>query len=608
MPTISQLPPATQVAPADQIPLSQAGATHSVSLGTLLAGTQPAILAGSGTLLGRTSIGPGGPEAITPGAGLALSGTTLSATGMDHATFPAASSLVATDQVVLSSSGQPKLLEVARLRGLFEAGSNISIGSDGTIEAHIPTNTIVTLPAASAPSGQDLIGISQGGVDYAISYATLIDGQTIDMAQAAAPAQDSDEFWVSQGGSSMMRQNLGALWAWVTSKLPAYQQPVLELTADTTLDGTVHNGRMLICTQPISVTATSLNLGNGFACDIINLSSGAVTLSGAVLTSSGMTSIEPDQMAALRCGTFSGGSIIYASLSYPGGTSSPPTAVTALSASAATLDSVALSWAGATQAASYLVEYRVQGTTSWTLATSGLTTPFYTVGGLLQNTNYDFGVVAVNAAGSTSPTVITAATLAALTVPGQVTGVSTTGVTTNSVVLTWTAPTTGAAPSSYVVQFRLSNTTSWTGSLSGITGTQATVTGLSAGSSYDFEVLASNAAGTGTPSAVFTASTNSASGSVTAVTWNLVPSSSYTHGTGSVAVNAHITPATAPVQFGLSTSTTTQPAVWVAGSNVNTDLWGAYLPTPTSTGSYYVWVSGTDGSYPTVYPTSFAVI
>jgi hypothetical protein len=42
-------------------------------------------------------------------------------------------------------------------------------------------------------------------------------------------------------------------------------------------------------------------------------------------------------------------------------------------------------------------------------------------------------------------------------------------------------------------------------------------------------------------------------------------------------------------------------------ASVNTDLWGAYVPTPAPVGTWYAWVEGTDGSTPTVYPTPFTV-
>jgi hypothetical protein len=42
-------------------------------------------------------------------------------------------------------------------------------------------------------------------------------------------------------------------------------------------------------------------------------------------------------------------------------------------------------------------------------------------------------------------------------------------------------------------------------------------------------------------------------------------------------------------------------------SYVNTNLWGAYVNTPSAPGTWYGWVEGTDGSAPTAYPTGFSV-
>ena len=110
MPTISQLPSSDQVTAAFKIPVSQAGATHAVTVGTLLASTQPAVISASGTLLGRISTGPGGPESIAVGLGLLLNDGTVAASGADHATYPVQTDLTPTDQVVLNSAGNPKLL------------------------------------------------------------------------------------------------------------------------------------------------------------------------------------------------------------------------------------------------------------------------------------------------------------------------------------------------------------------------------------------------------------------------------------------------------------------------------------------------------------------
>ena len=522
MPTIPQLPAVIAVTAADEIPLSQNGTTYSVTVGTLLTGFQPTIVSSTGSLLGRISVGPGGPEPVAVGTGLTLNGGTIAASGADHAAFAQESSLVATDQVVLNSAGSPKLLSLSLLRGLFEAGSNISIDAAGTISATggggdggSATPIAALVPVSSIGAG-DLVAISQGGTDHAITYANLLDGLTIDLAQPASPGTDTDTLWVAQGSSTMLRQSFAAVWAWLAGKLPSYHLPVVELTTDTTLDGTVHNGRVLVCSRPIALTPAPVNMGSGFACDVINASDGAVTFGAGITTSSGAPTLASGQAATLRAATYSAGTIVFASMPGSGG-----------------------------------------------------------------------GVP--------------------LTAPGQVTGLSATGATTSSVTLTWLAAPSGGTGATYTIQSRLNGTTTWNMSATGVATVTAVVSGLLPSTPYDFQVTCVNAAGSGPTSAVLTASTVATATSVTGITWNMVPSGSYTHGSGSIGVNVQVAPATSPVQFGFSTSPNLLPTTWTAAINVNTNLWGQYVPTPPTPGSWYVWAEGTDGSHPTIYPTSFLV-
>jgi hypothetical protein len=530
MPTISQLPSSTQVTASDEIPVSQAGTTHAVTVGTLLASTQPAVISPTGTLLGRISIGPGGPEPIAVGSGLLLNGGTLAASGSDHASYPLETALQPTDQVVLNSAGTPKLLTLSLLRELFSAGANITISPSGTISADgatgltaapVATYSITGLVPVTSIAATDLVAISQAGTDHTISYADLLDGLTIDLAQPAAAATETDALWVAQGSNTMLRQTFAAVWTWLVGKLPTYRLPVVEITHDTSLDATIHNGRILVCSQPVTLTPLLLNLGSGFFCDVINLSSASVTFGAGIVASSGVSSLPAGQAATLRSISYSGGNVVFALV------------------------------AGATTGSA-----------------------------------------------STSPPVL----------PGQVTALSASNPTTNSISLTWSAPGSGGSVSSYTVQYRASGATTWSVFASGLAATTETVTGLAAGTSYDFQVYAMNSAGSGQASAGASANTTSASaGAVTSVTWNMVPSGSYAHGTGSIGVNVHVSPANAPVQFGFSTSSSTPPTSWTVGSFVNTDLWGAYVSTPATAGTWYAWVEGTDGSKPTVYATAFTV-
>ena len=135
MPTISQLPEATATTAQDELPVSQSGITRYVTVGELLSETQPAIVVPSGVVLGRASLGPGGPESISLGAGLALESATLVANGGDQASYPIRSSLVLTDDAVINASGTPMLLPLELLNELYSAGSNIEISSGGTISS-----------------------------------------------------------------------------------------------------------------------------------------------------------------------------------------------------------------------------------------------------------------------------------------------------------------------------------------------------------------------------------------------------------------------------------------------------------------------------------------
>ena len=615
MPTISQLPTTQTVAASDAVPISQGGATHAVSLGTLLASTQPAIMISSGMLLGRTSLGAGGPEPVAIGSGLVMSQSTLEASLTNLAALPAATTLPPNGSVVVTASDStPQLLELVELRGLFSAGNNVSITTAGVISSAGSGTTadysIGALPTASAAAAQDLVGISQSGTDHAISYANLIDGQTIDMAQPAAAVSDGDSFWVAQGSNTMLAQTFSAVWPWIEGKLVTYKILVVEISANTTLDGTVHNNRVLVCSQAVTLTPLAVNMGNGFQCDIVNLSSGAVTLAGSIISSSGSSVLMPGQAATLRCLTYSGGTVFYAFMGDGGSAPSVPGQVSSLASAAQTANSVTLTWVAPVTGAiatGYNVQYRPTGSSAWTMLSQVFTSLTATVGGLTATTSYDFCVVASNAAGSgVASGIVTVSTVSAGSAPGMVTGLATNNLTSSSVQLSWTAPSSGGAPTGYTVQYRITGGSTWTGTVSGVSGLTQNITSLAASTSYDFSVVAVDATGSGPVSAVVTVST-SAAGAVTSIVWNVAPYGSYTHGSGVIGVNVHVTPSTAGVQFGFSTSATVAPSSWTAGSFVNTNLWGAYVPTPATAGTWYAWAAGTDGSAPTPYTTAFTV-
>jgi hypothetical protein len=174
----------------------------------------------------------------------------------------------------------------------------------------------------------------------------------------------------------------------------------------------------------------------------------------------------------------------------------------------------------------------------------------------------------------------------------------------SSIQLTWS--TSGGTATSFNVQYRPTGTSEWT-TLSGVIGTSKIVSSLQASTSYDFAVAGVNSAGTGPLSTTAIVTTPAAPQSVSTITWIVVPSGNYTHGSGAIGVNAQVDPASSAIQFGFSGSTITPPANWTQAVLVNSNLWGAYVPTPSTPGMWYVWAEGLDGSALCVNTTGFTV-
>jgi hypothetical protein len=341
MTTIAQLPAAASVGANDLLPLSQAGLLYSAKVSQITANLQPLLNVPTGELLGRQSIGTGAPESLSVGTGLSLSGSTLSATGADHALYPLQAAMALTDDLVISNNGTPGLLPVIALRGLFSAGTGVSVASTGVISvtassiagpAGPPGPAGATGPAgaqgvagpggpglvapaaansASSIGGSDYVAIWQNGANAWIPYNQLIGGQTINQLPAAAPAADSDSLLVAQGSSSLSVQSFGSVWAYLQAKLTTVKAGVVDLTANTVLDGSAHNNRILIASTPLTLTANFANMGSGFTCSLINLSPGLVTFGTGISSGSGATSLPPGGSAALIGFSYSGGSQIW---------------------------------------------------------------------------------------------------------------------------------------------------------------------------------------------------------------------------------------------------------------------------------------------------------
>lgn len=227
-----------------------------------------------------------------------------------------------------------------------------------------------------------------------------------------------------------------------------------------------------------------------------------------------------------------------------------PGSVTSLVAGTPGVTTMPLSWVAPTTGTgpfSYHMQYTLHGGSTWTDfgTTSALNG---TITGLVASTSYDFRVFATNAAGQGgNSNVVTASTIALPSVPGQVQGVAAGSPTGSSILVSWQAPATGGAPTGYQVQFKLSGASTFTNAPSTTAGLNQTITGLSAASTYNFQVFAFNAAGNGVVSSPAVTATTSAAG-----------------GTGPAASSGFLA-----VDFSVTTGHTLTP--WMFGSSMASD-------------------------------------
>jgi len=212
------------------------------------------------------------------------------------------------------------LMQASLLRGLFSAGENVAIDTNGVISATAlgttagVANAIADLHLVTSLASQDLVAASHAGSDCAIAYNNLLSGVTIDQTIPAGPAAASDTILVAQGSNILVCQTFSAIWRWIASQLPTYQAPTVEITTNTTLNASVHNSHILICSLAVTLTPAITEMGSGFQCVVINASSGNVALGAGFVSSTGSLLLTPWQSATLSCFSYSAGSVAFAAM------------------------------------------------------------------------------------------------------------------------------------------------------------------------------------------------------------------------------------------------------------------------------------------------------
>jgi hypothetical protein len=587
MTTIAELPPATTVGSSDLLPLSQAGLLYSVSVSQLTADLQPLIEIASGELLGRNSIGAGTPEVVAVGTGLNLASGTLQANGADHAGFPVQGGMSLADDIVISSASAPGLLPVTALRGLFSAGSGVSIDGSGVIAVTASaiagptgpqgvagpvgpagpagaigaTGSGLAAPAAgnsaSSIGASDYVAIWQNGANAWMPYGQFLGGQTIDQLPAAGPVADSDELLV-------------ALWTYTQAKLPSFKPAVLELTSNTVLDATTHNARILIASAPITLSANFANMGAGFSCTLVNLAAGSVTMGTGISSGSGGTTLPPGASTTLLGLAYSGGSLVWWSGIVP----NAPT-ITVGSITAPAPGTAFTVGGGIFNDAPTALDYSTNGGTTWAAAASPVISTnaySFTVPGLAG------GTYSLRVRDHTNPAVIGISSSFTITPPSVSINAPGAAVTLGATL----ALSGTVSPGSDAVRVGMSasNTAAPTVWVNAVVSNGAWTASVTPGAAGMIYIWAQQTAAT---------SVQAISGAISVVAASLTVTADATGTAGTaLSVSGTVSPIADSVTVQLATQNTVPPTSAGTAATNSAGSFTAAL-TPSAAGTYYAW-------------------
>jgi hypothetical protein len=150
-----------------------------------------------------------------------------------------------------------------------------------------------------------------------------------------------------------------------------------------------------------------------------------------------------------------------------------------------------VNWAADAAATGYNVEYKTTASSTWNTAVANTQQTSYTITGLAQGTSYDWRVNIICSSGTSD---YAASAFTTTTPCADPVNLQAADLTTNSATLSWSA---AAGANSYVLEYKTSGSQTWTNISSSLAATSYALSGLAEGTSYDWRVQASCAAGNG---------------------------------------------------------------------------------------------------------------
>ena len=162
MPTIQQLPQLLNVQSTDEVLVERSGTSYGTNIATLLASTQPALTLAPGTLLGRVSIGSGGPEPVLPGQGIVVQNGQLAIDPSVVATVNSPSFIGApTAPTPAATDASNTLATTAFVKAQVQSRGTVALTGDvsGSGTGAIAT----TLPAITSPGNFTKVTVNAKG-------------------------------------------------------------------------------------------------------------------------------------------------------------------------------------------------------------------------------------------------------------------------------------------------------------------------------------------------------------------------------------------------------------------------------------------------------------
>jgi len=365
-------------------------------------------------------------------------------------------------------------------------------------------------------------------------------------------------------------QSFGSIWTYLQAKLPSYKPGVVELTSNTVLDATSHNGRILIASAPLTLTANFANMGSGFSCTLINLSAGSIEMGTGISSGSGAASLPPGSAASLVGFSYSGGSLVW----WSGISPNAPT-LTVGSIAAPAPSAAFIVGGGVFNDAPTALDYSTDGGTTWVAAVSPAITAnaySFTIPGLAAGTytisvrdHGNTAVIGVSNSFSIIPSTISIAALPASVTEGAPLAVSGAVSPGNAGVNVAISSSATVPPAVWVAATVTSG--AWS----------ASVTPPATGTIYIWAEQAS------------APSVQAVSAAINVVAASLTVGAPATGTAGTeIAVAGSVSPAADAVNVQLSTQNATAPTSgWTAAVNTS----GSYTAslTPAAAGTYYAW-------------------